>query len=71
MSKRNSVLSALLASAVSFAAILATADGASAATKPMLCIFLPLCQTAPVPPPPPKMIKHHHRHHHTMKKKHK
>lgn len=71
MSKRNSVLSALLASAVSFAAIFATADGASAATKPMLCIFLPLCQTAPVPPPPPKMIKHHHRHHHMMKKKHK
>jgi hypothetical protein len=68
MSKRNSVLSALLASAVSFTAILATADGASAATKPMLCIFLPLCQTAPVPPPPPKMIKHHHRHHHMMKK---
>ena len=70
MPKRNSVLSALLASAVSLAAIVATADGASAATKPMICMFLPLCQTAPVPPKPP-VVMHHHRHHHVVKKKHK
>lgn len=70
MSKRNSVLFALLAASVGLAAFVATADGASAATKPMICMFLPLCKTAPVAPTPPATVLHN-RHHHMMKKKHK
>ena len=70
MMKANRVLPALIVSAARAVAIMATADSAAAATKPMICMFLPLCQTAAPTPPPPVVVPHHYRHH-VLKKKHK